>query len=278
MRRPLESESIDRLKQIFESARSDLPILRSLEGELERRPSSSARLLRLKVIAARIALQRATTQRGAVGSVQTPVGGPRKELPRHSNTTVRPLRSLLSDLGLNVPDGRPLHTYKLSLESFENFEGLLIDAAKAGRLRNYSREDAALFVLWAADWFRRHYGGGIRKYEDLGRVLGIRFDDQKYWRALVDDGLDWWRRPVIRRASGSHRLLTLALEGGFPARVLEERERGWLVRYLVGLVSVLLALPDVTPEASRDLAWARRTELRETYQEEGFCALAVSFQ
>jgi len=266
MLRPLEGESIERLQQIFEAARLDLTVLARLQAELEQRPTGLARLLRLKVIGARVAAEKAATR--AVSSARI-TDGP------ISSGSLRPLQVLLREFDLDAPDARPLHTYKVSAKTREDLERLLFAAAKSGRLQKYNREDAALFVLWAADWFRRHYGGGIRKYEDLGRVLGVRFDGSEHWRALVDEGLAWWRRPVVRRASGSHRLLSLALEGGFPVRVLEERERGWLVRYLVGLVSALLALPGVTQEASRELAWTRRTELRETYQDEGFCALAA---
>lgn len=273
MMRTFESESIERLQQIFEAARSDVSTLTRLEAELQQRPDNSSRLLRLKVIAARMSAQKATTARTEGAKPVTSASEPARPAAVPP-PALRPLQVLLTSFGLTLPDRRPLHAYKLSAAAYQDLESVLVSAAKAGRLARYNREDAALFVRWAAEWFRRHYDGGIRKYEDLGRVLGVRFE-QAHWRALVDEGLAWWRRPVIQRASGGHRLLTLALEGGFPTRVLEDKERSWLVRYLVGLVSTLLAVPDVTSEGARDLAWTRRTELRETYQYEEFCFLAA---
>jgi hypothetical protein len=273
MLRPFESESIERLQQIFESARSDVSTLTRLEAELQQRPDNSARLLRLKVIAARMSAQKTAAAR-TDGAKSVPSANSHTPPAVVSPPALRPLQVLLTSFGLTQPDRRPLHAYKLSVAAYQDLESVLVGAAKAGRLARYNREDAALFVRWAAEWFRRHYDGGLRKYEDLGRVLGVRFE-QAHWRALVDEGLTWWRRPVIRRASGGHRLLTIALEGGFPTRVLEDNERSWLVRYLVGLVSTLLAVPDVTAEGARDLAWMRRTELRETYQYDEFCFLAA---
>ena len=156
MPRPLESESIERLQQIFESARSDLLTLARLEAELEQRPASSSRLLRLKVIAARVALKNPLASKRAErrnSAAATPLAN---ELPRQSDApTSRPLEAFLSGFGLRTADGRPLHAYKLSAESHEHLERLLVGAAKSGRLEKFNREDAALFVLWAADWFRR---------------------------------------------------------------------------------------------------------------------------
>jgi hypothetical protein len=276
MLRPLESESIERLESIFSTARGDISVLSSLEAELQHRPTSRARVLRLKVIAARMAAKQkagAEERTTSMSNSNAPSNPPVPPRPTTMQTS-RPLQALLAAYNLCEPDGRPLHAYRLEADTHADLEKILQGRARANRLHNFNREDAALFVIWAAEWFRRHYRGGLRKYEDLGSIVGVEFE-QKHWRDLVDEGIKWWRREVIWRSSGGHRLLTLALEGGFPTAVLEDNKDGWLVRYLNGLMSALLAIQDADLEVAQDLAWSRRDGLRETYRHDEFCALSA---
>ncbi|PWR17913.1 hypothetical protein DKG74_20335 [Zavarzinia aquatilis] len=145
---------------------------------------------------------------------------------------------------------------------------------RASRLTDGKGNDAALLALWASAWFRLHYEGGQRKYDDLSRAIGASLSDAQ-WRELLEQGLKWWRRPLVERMGQRHRLLTVALEGGFPVRVLAAGE-GWLPRYLRGVVGRLLGLAAMpSPEDAFAVADAARDELRDTYRQPAFIALAA---
>ena len=134
--------------------------------------------------------------------------------------------------------------------------------------------DAPFLVLWASAWFRREYSGGTRKYRELGAAIGATLEERE-WPPLIEHGLKWWKRPVVKRASGRHWLLTIAVEGGFPVRVLQAGE-GWLPRYLNEVVGRLLGFTD--DPSSNDafaMADAAKEGLRDTYRQEAFIALAA---
>ena len=78
--------------------------------------------------------------------------------------------ALLTERGLEAPDGRPLYRYGFTRSEYEGV-GLLL---RAGGVRGLgSREGAALFVAFAAEWFRRDRAGGhwvyvVRCFETVG--------------------------------------------------------------------------------------------------------------
>ncbi|MEE9923681.1 MAG: STY4851/ECs_5259 family protein [Brucella anthropi] len=251
------SASIGQLENSFEAARGDYEQLRRIADALQHHDAPGAQRLRIKVVAEMFRLKRET--------IAIP---PSPSLPPAST----PLTALLSQFGLDAPDERPLHRYRLGAEGYEQLTALL--RQRAARLSNGNMSDAALLVLWASAWFRREYGGGIRKYRELGVAIGATLEERE-WPPLIEHGLKWWKRPVVKRASGRHWLLTIAVEGGFPVRVLQAGE-GWLSRYLNEVVGRLLGITDdPSPDDAFTMADAAKQELRDTYRQEAFIALAA---
>lgn len=146
--------------------------------------------------------------------------------------------------GLPPPDGRQLYRYRLTSDAFS---GLGKDLRVRSRRDGFSRrEDEALFVLWAAEWFRRSFKGGLRRWSDIGEELALRLS-QAEWRALTDRGLAAWGLRPLRLNGITHRLLNLARQGGFPVAAIEDDGSGWVAAYLGHLVGVLLA--EAAPDA-----------------------------
>jgi hypothetical protein len=254
---PLRSASIEQLEAGFESARGDYAQLRRIADALQHHSAPGAQRLRIKVVAEMFRLKREV---GAISSASP--------LPPART----PLLVLLSRFGLDAPDGRPLHRYRLGADGYNQLTALL--RQRAARLSNGNMTDAPLLVLWASAWFRREYGGGTRKYRELGAAIGATLEERE-WPPLIEHGLKWWKRPVVKRASGRHWLLTIAVEGGFPVRVLQAGE-GWLSRYLNEIVGRLLgATDDPSPDDAFAMADAAKEELRDTYRQEAFIALAA---
>jgi len=249
----LLSASIEQLEDSFEAARGDYAKLKLIADALQQHSTASAQRFRIRVVAEMFRLKRE--------------GGMTSSSPK-----LTPLRALLQKFGLDAPDGRPLHRYRLGADGYDQLTALLRE--RAARLSIGNMSDAPLLVLWASAWFRREYGGGIRKYRDLGAALGATLEERE-WPPLIEQGLKWWKRPVVKRASGRHWLLTIAVEGGFPVRVLQAGE-GWLSRYLNEVVGRLLGIADEpSPGDAFAMADIAKEGLRDTFRQEAFIALAA---
>lgn len=251
--RNLLTASISELEAYFLAAKGDYTQLRLIAEALQRHSAPNASGLRLKVMAEMFKIKRA---------IGTPPPSPALTL----------IRSLLDRLGLSKPDGRPLHCYRLSLDDYNRLTEFL--RQNAAQIVNGHQSDVALLVLWASFWFSREYSGGIRKYQDFDAAIGVGIVDSE-WRRLIEQGLAWWKRDVVKRAGKRHRLLTIAIEGGFPIRVLQANE-GWLSRYLNEVIGRLLgATEEPSPDDAYSIADSAKEELRDTYRQEPFIALAA---
>ena len=186
-----------------------------------------------------------------------------------SNITVK---AILSQNNLTMPDAnRALFRYALDDQNFEALRAFLTHAGRHGFVL-VGWEVSALFVLWCAHWFQRKYRGGHRRWRDIAEALEIDFEDNDA-RRLVHDGLQTWRRPV-RGDSTRQWLMTLAVEGGFPAGILEAADR-WLAPYLSRVVGTLLA--SETTEASTAFTAAQKESIyaATAYRQDIFYALAA---
>lgn len=217
----------DNSKEAFElliaSHSDDATKLTAIEAQLSALQAPWAGPMRLRVIN----LKRSLNIAGRSGAEST------------SATTKKPAWGI--PFGLPLPDGRPLFGYRLSSGAFATIETHLRDLA--GTTGFVRPQDSALFVIWAADWFRRSFKGGLRRWSDIEERLGIE-QTQSDWRALTDRGLRIWQLSPLRLHGATHRLLNLARQGGFPVAALEEDAGGWAACFLERLVGVLLSASD----------------------------------
>jgi len=136
-------------------------------------------------------------------------------------------RALLERTGIPVPDGRPLYLYRISADEFKGLEELLrywleqllprYGLAQVANLASFSE----LFVLYAAEWWRRRYDGSGFTWEPILRDLGANPDE---WSAtqrseFVKQGFRGWR--IKPRESGGLRFIgSVAVQGGLPLKLL----------------------------------------------------------
>ncbi|MEI2769629.1 MAG: STY4851/ECs_5259 family protein [Candidatus Competibacter sp.] len=122
-----------------------------------------------------------------------------------------------------VPDGRLLYAYKMSDTTYMDLRDhfhqiILLDAQ--GRL---APRFAPIFCLYAAETFRREHTEGPWAWETIFRPLNMDIPSHQRITEWVEKGLKWWRRPLLRSASGSRLfLMTIACEGGLPLRLLQQ--------------------------------------------------------
>lgn len=109
---------------------------------------------------------------------------------------------LLKVRGLDRPTGSPLYTYRISKEEFAELRNGLHQAVNHyrgnWRLEELGRHNSwfsALFVLYAAEWWRREYDGAGWTWEPIVESLGASPEEWSQGRRsqCVENGFDDWK-------------------------------------------------------------------------------------
>lgn len=218
----------------IEEARDDPVALKQVADELLEAGDQSLRALGIKALVLR------------AKALKNHSGG---RPPPAVRSEATPQANWLAQFGLPHPDGRPLYRYKLPAAVFSQLQKHLAERASDMRY-SATKAEAALFVLWAAEWFRRSYQGGIQRWDDVGRPINLRCNDWHGWKRLADTGLKFWSIPELWINGTHHRLAAIARQGGFPVAALEGGTTGWAARYLKQLVGHLLSEADPSLDAA----------------------------
>lgn len=246
---------------MFDRQSNDIEFVARLNDELRGRTDDRSNDLHVLVAAT---LQRARRQGTRIPEPSTPT------------SVIEWRSSLLRRHSLTRPDGRPLYRYRISDDEYERAASLLTELAQQGRLDHPDDQSASLFAAYCSEWFRREAESTFRKWENLApQIFGALSQAAK--AELTEKGLRYWGRldELIRDDRGRQFLLTLALEGGFSAKLLRSEARGWLKDYLSTLIREGLAEPDPTKEAMQRIANAHAPVLRESYRQPEFLALCA---
>lgn len=223
--------SIGELRKQFELQRENVAGLEVISAELKTRPGDDAFDLLAEVARTLVAV--------------------RKLQPAD---TQHPAQAILSARKLSRPDERPLYRYRLSITEWERLRRYLTELTRTRGIEQANDRDAGAFAIYAAEWFRREFEGGSYRWDELlGSVGGITQDTTA---SLAQRGLKWWGRKAHRTDHGEQRLMSLALEGGFPTRLLNSREQGWLSGTLRRLIARAAVLGEPSLEAVIELTVA----------------------
>jgi hypothetical protein len=173
--------------------------------------------------------------------------------------------------GIERITGERLHRYRLTPGQFERLDADLRGMSPA---RLAEGAGPALFVLWAAEWFRRRYRGGGHEWRLLCEALATQLD-QNMLRQIAATGLKRWQRPLIAGEGGRYFLGTLAREGGFPAAAVELGGGNWARDMLRNMVAALMSASapctDVALSAGRPLC----SRLPATFRDDDFLLLCA---
>ena len=175
---------------------------------------------------------------------------------------------------LEAPDGRPLHGYQCTGETFGQLEDTLKQSLVVGAsLYGMARE----FVFWAAEHIRLRFPGGKLTWKFVFDGLGMSGDHaHALGKRLVERGLREWGREVVKLKRGRMYLYSLMREGGVPESLLQERSS--YRKAVMGLVNEIEreggigAMPYVQQMANR---WAKY--LPQTFRDEDFVLLLADF-
>lgn len=223
--------SVSELRKIFEQQRDSVAALEMLSAELKKRSCDAGFDL--------------------LGEVARALVAARKVQPTDSQ---HPAQAVLSARRLNRADGRPLYCYRLTITEWERLRRHLQQLTRTKAIEHADERDAGAFAIYAAEWFRREFEGGAYRWEELLKSIGGLTPE--ITASLAQRGLKWWGRKAHRTDHGEQRLMSLALEGGFPTRLLNSREQGWLAGALRRLIARSAVLGDQSLETVVELAVA----------------------
>lgn len=148
------------------------------------------------------------------------------------------LRRILSRNGLHQPDGRMLCKYRCTTEEFQAIEADL--KCSASNHYSFPQNDlllGSIFCLYAAEWWRQHYGGGKWTYRGILEAIGKDADmPRQELYGPIRSGLKYWRRSLLTVGDSNAYLVTLSCEAGLPLNLLHSDNDSKFRRYLRGLL------------------------------------------
>jgi hypothetical protein len=155
------------------------------------------------------------------------------------------IETLFVHARITRPDGRPLYAYKLTDERYSALQERLRRAlADSTSLHRQSRQLPPLFCWYAAETFCREHESGPWSWQTIFAHLTRDPINPSLRSAWIEQGLAWWRRPLLRTLHGDRKLLvTLACEGGLPLKLLH-RQNHALRDYFEAALQRYLAQPD----------------------------------
>lgn len=134
------------------------------------------------------------------------------------------LQDMLGRRGLQRPDGRWLYGYRLTTTDYHELRKELQTVIKVSPPQQLARSNhqfAALFVLYAAEWWRREYDGGAWKWAPILASLGIQKADfsPNERTGLVLSGFAFWGlRPTT--GEGKRYFGSVVAHGGLPLKLI----------------------------------------------------------
>ena len=142
------------------------------------------------------------------------------------------LTRFLQKRDLERPDSAtPLYAYRCSDAEFNELADVLRSGTRppVGYYERVTRVGAALFCLYSAEWWRRTHERGPWKW--AGILEGVGWGGISFPRLyeVIEEGLGYWRRPLLRVGPNRGFLVTLACEGGLPLRLVTSE--GTSLRY-----------------------------------------------
>lgn len=133
------------------------------------------------------------------------------------------ISDFLNRRGLKQPDGRPLFAYKTSSEEFEALCQLL---KKTPYKKNISVRFSQVWLLFAAEWWKRKYSGGAWRWGPLTDLVGLNGLSYGQIRQMVIDGHSLWSLQTAIKKEGKRFIGLVAVNGGLPMRLVESAQGG----------------------------------------------------
>lgn len=149
------------------------------------------------------------------------------------------IEGILQRNGLDRPDGRHLCMYRCTDKEYSALTQTLksVVVARCSMVPHRTDHEAALFCLYASEWWRRTYSSGPWSWSGILESIGLDPDTPRI--ELYDPvrcGLRYWQRKLLTVGDKNVYLVTVACEGGLPLNLLMRQENSHIRQYLRALL------------------------------------------
>ena len=133
------------------------------------------------------------------------------------------LLGMLANRGCSRPDGRWLYAYRLLSSEYDSLRECLCEATRTTGVSPLARRNkyfAPLFVLYAAEWWRREYDGGPWKWGPILASLQVEKDElppNERSGAVLEGFAFWGLRPA---SEGKRYFGAVVAHGGLPLKLI----------------------------------------------------------
>ena len=133
------------------------------------------------------------------------------------------INEFLNSRNLEHPDGRMLYSYRLSNEEYKSLHEMLAYTADFGELDEVSsriRGFSALFVLYAAEWWRREYQGWAWQWKSIISAFSgkdKKLDTAARTKCVISGFAFWGHRPD---GEGKKFFGAIVAHGGLPLKLI----------------------------------------------------------
>ena len=185
-------------------------------------------------------------------------------------------KDFLKRRNLDRPTGDNLYTYKMSTEEFEELERELkswldeqLQFFSLGDIVDRRRAFNGIFVLYAAEWWKRRFSGGRWSWDPILKDLDLNPDE---WSApkrskCIERGFRSWDIK-LQNTHGLRFLGSVALQGGLPMKFLAENDKS--IAHVLERTVNLIKGSSSTIDDSLIISWisSLKNYLPKTYQKE----------
>lgn len=138
------------------------------------------------------------------------------------------LQALLKARGLEEPDGRPLYAYRCDRAELQSLKDQLT-AVLSAEPHSLGPKTKQAFCLFAAEYFRRSYRGGVWSWNEVLESIGALYlaSGESGYPVLCDmviRGVREWKRDLLQNPHGRLFLVTLVCEGGLPLYLVKQEQ------------------------------------------------------
>jgi hypothetical protein len=125
--------------------------------------------------------------------------------------------------------GQPLYRYRMDDDEYKSLQKILKNSALLG-IDNASKISGwnAVFVIYAAEWWRQEYDGSSWEWNKIFQSFGAKSQELTPTERslLIETGLRYWKRSVRKINRRWSYLSTIACEGGLPLNQLVNLNSG----------------------------------------------------
>lgn len=190
-------------------------------------------------------------------------------------------KSFFDRRNITTPNGKMLYSYQMKKYEYEELKNILTEYCKqypiAYLLKDnmYGNVFFNAFVLYAAEWWKREYNGGIWSWNSIFSSISIRDEINPVSRSrAIERALKYWRYDNSQ-TSGKIYFGAIVANGGLPAKFLQTATRNASMVRVLNSVLQYATENDLSNNETELFVYVKNSlrKLPETLRKDEICEL-----